>query len=167
MDVNNKMRIYHRYLGYFLAGIMMVYGFSGIVLIFRDTNVFKKETLIEKELPGDIKEEELGRALRIRDLKVEKTDGNIVYFEQGTFNRETGKASYKTMELPFVLEKLTQLHKASTSKPLYYFNIFFGVSLVFFALSAFWMFLPKTEVFKKGIYFALVGLVLALILLFI
>ena len=38
-----NMRIIHRYLGFFLAGIMAVYALSGIVLIFRDTNIFKKE----------------------------------------------------------------------------------------------------------------------------
>lgn len=32
------MRVYHRYLGFFLAGIMAVYAISGVVLIFRDTD---------------------------------------------------------------------------------------------------------------------------------
>ena len=33
MTLNNTMRVYHRYLGFFLAGIMSVYAISGIVLI--------------------------------------------------------------------------------------------------------------------------------------
>ena len=36
--LNTTMRVYHRYLGFFLAGIMAVYAISGIVMIFRDTD---------------------------------------------------------------------------------------------------------------------------------
>ncbi|MGB5405007.1 hypothetical protein [Robiginitalea sp.] len=32
-----KVRVIHRYLGYFLAGIMAMYALSGIVMIFRET----------------------------------------------------------------------------------------------------------------------------------
>jgi hypothetical protein len=43
------MRIYHRCLGYFLAGIMAMYAISGITLIFRETNFLKQEKQIEKQ----------------------------------------------------------------------------------------------------------------------
>ena len=66
-----KMRLYHRYLGYFLAGIMAVYSVSGIILIFRDTDFLKREKVIERKLRSNIKNKELGREIRIRDLKVE------------------------------------------------------------------------------------------------
>ena len=33
------MRITHRYLGYFAAGIMAVYALSGVLLIYRDAQV--------------------------------------------------------------------------------------------------------------------------------
>jgi hypothetical protein len=36
------MRELHRYLGFFLVGIMSVYAISGVVLIFRDTDFLKK-----------------------------------------------------------------------------------------------------------------------------
>jgi hypothetical protein len=165
--MNNNMRIYHRYLGFFLAGIMAVYGFSGIVLIFRETGFLKSEKQIEKKLDANIKPEELSRALRIRDFKVESVDGNIVKFKQGTYNSETGEARYTSIELPFLVNKLTQLHKASTSQPLYFLNVFFGISLLFFVLSSFWMFLPGTSTFRKGMYFALAGVALTLLLIFI
>ena len=161
------MRVYHRYLGYFLAGIMTVYAVSGIVLIFRDTEFLKSEKQIEKKLEPNIKPEELGKALRIRDFKIESINGNVVSFKQGTYNSETGEASYTSKELPFVINKLTQLHKASTNHPLYFLNIFFGLSLLFFVISSFWMFLPKTDVFRKGAYFALAGIILTLLLIFI
>jgi hypothetical protein len=71
-----------------------------------------------------------------------------------------------TKELPFLLEKLTKLHKADTKEPLFFLNVFFGLSLLFFVISSFWMFLPKTKIFKKGLYFAIAGIILTLVLLF-
>jgi hypothetical protein len=70
-------------------------------------------------------------------------------------------------ELPSVLAKMTELHKARSQQPLFFLNIFFGLSLLFFVLSAFLMYMPKTSVFKKGLYFTFGGIVLTLILLFI
>lgn len=161
------MRIYHRYLGFFLAGIMAVYAISGIILIFRDTDFLKVEKKVEKELKPNLEAEELGKALRIRELQVTGTDGAIVSFAQGTYNKETGVANYTTKELPLVLNKMTQLHKANTKQPLFFLNILFGLSLFFFVVSSFWMFMPGTDVFKKGLYFAAAGLVITLVLIFI
>gem|GEM_PF-5564251 len=42
-----------------------------------------------------------------------------------------------------------------------------GLSLLFFVVSSFWMFLPNTTVFKKGLYLTLSDVVLTLILIFI
>jgi uncharacterized iron-regulated membrane protein len=164
---SKTMRVYHRYLGFFLAGIMAIYSISGIVLIFKDTDFLKSEIQTEKTLPPDIKTEDLGKALRIRDLKIEKEENGTLYFKQGTFNRASGVAKVTSKELPRILERLTQIHKASTKDPLFFLNVFFGASLLFFVISAFWMFLPKTEIFKKGLYFTFGGIVLTLILIFI
>jgi hypothetical protein len=62
---------------------------------------------------------------------------------------------------------MNHLHKAKTGQPLFFLNVFFGVALLFFVISSFWMFLPKTTVFKKGIYFTAAGIVLTLIMLFL
>ena len=168
MNWSNTFRIYHRYLGYFLAGIMAVYAISGMVLIFRSTDFLKSEKQQEKTLEPGLTAKEVGSALRIRDFKAEpETGDHIIRFQNGSYNKETGVATVTTKELPFVINKLTQLHKASTKSPLFFLNIFFGVSLLFFVVSSFWMFLPRTETFKKGMYVALAGLVLALILIFV
>jgi hypothetical protein len=164
--VNNTMRIYHRYLGFFLAGIMAIYAISGIILIFRDTNFLKREKQIGQQLKPALSAEELGKAIRIRDLKVDAENGDVLSFKQGTYNKQTGAVHYTTKLLPPMIEKLTKLHKANTKQPLFFLNIFFGASLLFFVLSSFWMFMPKTTIFKKGLYFTLAGVVLTLILLF-
>ena len=165
--ISNKFRVYHRYLCFFLAGIMAMYAISGIVLIFRSTDAFKVEKTVEKEVPVNADEKQLGEVLRIRDFKIEKIKGSKVYFEQGEFDRSTGIASYKVKELPIILESFTKLHKANTNKPLFVLNILFGLSLLFFVISAFWMFLPSTKIFRKGIFFTIGGIILTLILLFI
>jgi len=165
--VSNTMRVYHRYLGFFLAGIMAVYALSGIVLIFRDTDFLKSEKIIEKTLAPNLEAEAVGKEIRIRELKFDKTEGDIASFKQGTYNKSTGQVKYTVKSLPVIIDKLTKLHKANTKSPVYFLNIFFGVSLLFFVISSFYMFLPKTSIFKKGIWFALAGLVLTVLLLFI
>lgn len=161
------MRIFHRYLGFFLIGIMAVYALSGVVLIFRDTEFLKKEVQIERKLRADIPSDELGKELRMKDFKLTNEDGDIIYFENGSYNKVTGIANYTGKELPYVLNQMTKLHKANTNHPLFYLNIFFGASLLFFVVSSFWMFLPKTKTFKKGMYYTIAGVILTIVLLFV
>lgn len=159
------MRVIHRYLGFFLAGIMAMYALSGMVLIFRDTDFLKNENKIVKEVEANLSPDDLGKQLKIRELKANKTEGGIMYFNQGTYEIATGKANYTTKELPKLLNNMTKLHKASTKSPLYYLNIFFGLSLLFFVVSSFFMFAFKTKTFKTGLYYTVAGVVLTLILL--
>lgn len=166
-NISNKFRIYHRYLGFFLAGIMAMYAISGIVLIFRNTDAFKVEKIMEKEVATGLSEEELGKTLKIRDFKILRTEANKIYFEQGEVDKTTGVATYKVRELPVILESFTKLHKANTNRPLFFLNIIFGLCLLFFVISAFWMFMPSTKIFRKGIIFTIGGVILTLILLFV
>lgn len=161
------MRILHRYLGFFLAGIMAVYAISGIVLIFRDTDFLKSTHTEEVKIEPNIKNENLGKALELRRYQFEREEGEMVYFKNGDYNKKTGVAHITSKELPYILDKMTHLHKASTDDPLYWLNIFFGVSLLFFVISAFWMYLPKTKIFKAGLLYSLAGVILTLILLFV
>lgn len=168
---NNKptlsMRVLHRYLGFFLVGIMAVYAISGIVLIFRDTDFLKSEQTQEEKITPNLNNEKLGKELRMRRFKVEKEEGDMVYFKNGDYNRKTGVAHITSKELPYILNQMTHLHKASTDEPLYWLNIFFGSSLLFFVISAFWMYMPKSDVFKRGMIFTLAGIILTLVLLFV
>jgi len=161
------MRIVHRYLGFFLAGIMAVYAISGIVLVFRNTDLLKKEIQYEKQIAANIAAKEVGKQLKIKGYKVEKEENGVVYFKQGTYDSKTGVAKYAKKELPYVMSKMTKMHKATTNSPLYWLNIFFGTALLFFVISAFWMFIPTSKVFRKGLYFTLGGIILTLIMLFV
>ena len=165
--VHNKMRVYHHYLGFFLAGIMAMYSISSMILIFRDTDFLKRVKQVNQQLQPGLSAEELGKAIRIRDLKINAVNGGVQSFKQGTYNTLTGAVQYSTKSLIPFAEKMTHLHKASTKDPLFYLNIFFAVSLLFFVISSFWMFMPKTSIFKKGLYFTLAGILLVVILLWV
>lgn len=161
------MRVIHRYLGFFLAGIMAVYALSGIVLIFRKTDFLKQEKTVETQLAENLGANEVGKALKIRDFKVDRTEGTTFVFKGGTYDQTSGLVVQTKKELPFILGKMTHLHKATTNDPLYYLNIFFGFSLLFFVISSFWMFRPSNDIFRKGMYWTIGGIVLTLLLLFV
>lgn len=163
----NTFRVFHRYLGFFLAGIMAVYAISGIVLTFRNTDYMKKEVQVSRTLEPGLEGEALGQALRRRGFQVDKVEGDLIYFQGGTYNSSTGEAQYTEKRLPLVLEKMNALHKMHSGHPLFWLGIFFGVGLLFFAVSAFFMFRPNLPVYKKGLYFAVAGFVLALVLLLV
>jgi uncharacterized iron-regulated membrane protein len=57
------MRIIHRYIGFFLAGIMAVYALSGMVLIFSDTDFLKRESKIEQTIEPNLTTSDLGQKL--------------------------------------------------------------------------------------------------------
>ena len=161
------MRVIHRYLGFFLAGIMGVYALSGTVMIFRNTDFLKQEKQVTQSLAPGLSGEALGQALRMRGFRVERQEGDLLYFAQGTYNQATGEAIYTEKRLPILIEKMERMHKATSDRPLFWMNIFFGASLLFFVVSSFWMFRPKTSIFKKGLYFTAGGVILMLIMLWV
>ena len=149
-NLSNKVRVIHRYLGFFLAGIMFVYALSGITLTFRDKDYFKKPIEVEKTIEKGLE-----------NLPNIKGAYNIKY------NSETGDLSYTQMQPPKILGALEKMHKATSSTPLYFLNVFFGISLLFFVFSAYWMFLPQTDIFKKAIYYTVAGIVLTFIMILV
>jgi hypothetical protein len=166
-EASKNMRVYHRYLGFFLAGIMAIYSISGIIMIFRDTDFLKKENHKVLTVAPNLKSDEIGPAIKLKNLKIKSDTLDVVTFEQGTYNKATGVAEFTVKELPYIVNKITKMHKATNKDPLYYLNIFFGLSLFFFVISSFYMFMPGTTIFKKGMYFTLAGIVLTLVMLFV
>lgn len=86
------MRSLHRDIVFFVIGLIVIYSISGVVLIYRDTNFLKHDAVVEKKLSPDMDVSELGKVLRLRDFKVVKTNGQIVHFQNGTYNKKTGIA---------------------------------------------------------------------------
>ena len=165
-DTKSFMRITHRYLGYFAAGIMAVYSISGVLLIYRDTNFLKKENKYELVLKPNMTEKELAKEIKMKNIEFQPGAGDLKTFEQGTYNAKTGAANYAKMELPFVLEKFNQLHKSTSTHRYASLNTVFGFVLFFFVISSFWMFNFKSKAFRRGMIYAGIGFVLAVIMVF-
>lgn len=163
--IQHYMRALHRDIGFMVIGLTIVYGLSGIVLMYRDTDFLKREKQIEQTLEPNISEAELGKALRMRNFEVVKTEGDIVYFENGTYNKSTGVAQYKAKQLPAWLDKFNKFHKTASKNLIHWAGIIYAVLLLFLAISSFWMFKPKSKMFKRGLVFAGIGLVLAIVVL--
>ncbi len=162
---NYYMRTLHRDIGFFLIGLTVIYSLSGIVLIFRDTDLLRHDVTIEKKLSPNIEEAELGKSLHKRDFEVLKTEGGIVYFHDGTYNQLTGVVKYTEKELPLFLKKFNDLHRANSRNVVHWFTTIYGILLFFLAISSFWMFKPKTKAFRRGIYISGIGIVATIILL--
>lgn len=163
--LNYYMRLLHRNVGFFILGFVTVYSLSGIVLIYRDTDYLKHERKIHSTLPVGLDPFDVGRALRIRDLKVAKTEGDLIYFQGGSYNKATGEADQIIKELVFPLNKLTVLHKTSSKNTLHWFTLAFGFIMLFMAISSLWMFKSGSVLFRKGILTILTGIILTVILL--
>ena len=163
-NTRTNMRLLHRYIGYFMAGIMAVYAISGVLLIYRDTDFLKKEKKIDKKIEVNIPNDKLGKELKIKGLEVKEQKGDLVIFKEGTYNVKTGEAKFTKKELPFFLKKMTDLHKSDSKHKLSLLNTIFGISLLFFVISSFWMFNPKSRIFKNGMIVTALGVILALVL---
>jgi hypothetical protein len=159
------MRALHRDIGFFVVGLTIVYSLSGIVLVYRDTDFLKSEVRIERTLPANTAPDELGKMLRLKGFKVLKTEGDVLHFQEGTYNKATGLAVYQTKKLPSLLEKFVDLHKTMSGKITHWFAVVFGALLCFLAVSSFWMCKKGTNTFRRGIYVASAGVVVTVVVL--
>ncbi len=159
----NTFRKYHRLLGFFLAGVMAIYACSGVLLVFRDTNFLKFEHTSERQLATGLSADDLGQNLRLKGFRVDGENAAEVLFPQGRYDKASGVATVTQKAYPAPLQKMVNLHKATSDSPLFFMNVFFGVSLLFFAISPFFMFLPKLPAFRTGLKFAGAGACVALV----
>jgi hypothetical protein len=134
---HNSFRKFHRWLGFFLAGIILIYATSGILLIFRPTNFMKFPQTEVRQLDAGLQVQALGETLRLKGFKVKSESDDTIIFNLGEYNKQTGETVINSMDYPLPLAKLVKLHKATNNSPLFFLNIGFGLSLVFFVVSAF------------------------------
>ncbi len=165
--INQIIRAWHRDIGFFIAGLVIIYALSGIALIFRDTDFLKHDIKVEKILLPNLYISELKKTLHMKDLIVEKSEGNAMFFENGMYNKVTGEANYTLKENIFPFNKFINIHKVKTKAPLHWINTIFGLLLLFMVFSSFWMFKKGTAFFRRGIIIAGAGILFALILFFI
>ena len=161
--LHNTFRQYHRWLGFFLAGIMAVYSVSGILLIFRSTDFLKYDYVTQQQLSPNLDAKSLAENVRIRNFKIESETAQSIVFNDGEYDKASGMAKITKKDYPTPLAKLVKLHKANTNSPLFFLNITFGLALLFFVISSFLMFMPRAMPYKNGLKIAGGGIVFALL----
>jgi hypothetical protein len=165
------MRFLHNNIGFFIAGLVVIYSLSGILQIYRDTDFLKHDVVNKKKLDLNLAPDKLKDALRLKELVIEKTEGTVVYFKDGNYNTATGMASYTTKEWYSWVLPFTELHKTRSKDSehsfAHYFTTIFGILLLFMSVSAFWMFKPGTKLFSRGVYMTIAGIAASIILLFL
>jgi len=162
---NYYMRTLHRDIGFFAFGLIVIYILSGIVLIYRDTDFLKREVTVERQLKPNMEIGDVGKELRLREVKVTKTEGDIITFQNGTYNKTSGAAVFTSKEVMFPLNKFINFHKAISGKATHWFNLVFGVVFLFLAVSSLWMFKANTKTFRRGMILVGVGIVFTVVLL--
>ncbi|MCW3079805.1 hypothetical protein [Segetibacter sp.] len=159
------MRYLHNKIGFFIVGLVIIYGLTGLLQTYRYTNLLKHEVVHKKQLAPNLSDTGVGISLRLPNFKVTKIEGNVRHFQDGAYNAATGAAIYSTKEWYAWLVPFIELHTTSTESRKYYFTTLFGVALLFMSVSAFWMFKPGTKPFSSGVYLTIAGIVASIILI--
>ena len=97
---HNSFRQYHRWIGFFLAGIMAVYAISGVLLIFRTTDFLKYESTHERQLEVGLSGKGLGEQLRMKGFAVVEETADTIRFRQGEYNKQSGEVVYTQKDYP-------------------------------------------------------------------
>lgn len=164
-SIQKIIRQLHRDIGFLTIGITIVFSISGIVLIYRDTDVFKVENAYSLKLEPNLESSELKGKLDIRHLRFTGETQEMITFDEGSYNKLTGEVHYSLLEYPYLLDKMNFMHKAISREVLHWFATIYGILLLFLAISPFWMYKPKTRLFRRGLVLSGFGLILAVVLL--
>ena len=161
------MRVLHRNLGFLALGMVIIYSLGGIVLIHRNGDFMKKSTPVEMTIAPNLGEQELGEALKFKKFKVTEEKDGIMYFAEGQYDKQSGKASFVKQELIFPFNKFTALHKLPCAQNPHvgWFTTIFGIILFFLAVSSLFMFKTNSQQFKKNMAYTAIGLVIAFVLM--
>lgn len=165
ISITQLMRALHRDIGYLILGFVIIFSLSGVVLIYRNTDILKHDVTVERKMATNLNSEGIAGELHLRDFKIEAEEGDIIYFKNGTYNSSTGIAVYTTKEIIFPFNKFIELHKTSGNNGTHWFTAVFGVLLLFMAVSSFWMYPVKSRKFLRGIILTGIGIVISLAIL--
>ena len=164
--ISQRMRAWHRDIGFFVIGLMTVYALSGILLIYRNTVFLNVEKQIERQLETGLSANALQQELKLKNMSPIRTKNNFIFFPNGSYDTQSGIATYTVKEKPFPLNKLINLHKTNGNQPTHLFSALFGIAVLFLVISSFWMFPRRSHFFKRGILLTAGGVIFTIILLY-
>lgn len=165
--LGQQMRALHRDIGFVTAGLTLLFALSGIAQIFRDTNFLQREIHTPVQLAPGLTPETLAPALKMRELRIEKTEGTVVFFRGGSYDSATGMADRIQKEWIAPFDRMTELHTARSGMPIHWLTLIYGAMLLFMACSSFFLFKGGSPLQKRGLALATAGVVIALIALFL
>lgn len=166
-SVQRIMRALHRDIGYFLIGFTLIYCFSGIVMIYRGNDFLRFDKVVTEMYDPNLSEDELIDELPFRSVTIIKNDTQRIEFEQGYYEKATGKTTYTSKQYPTFIRKMNVLHRSTQEDGTHWVSVVFAALLIFLALSSFWMFTSRSKFFKRGIILSLIGFVIAVVLMYL
>lgn len=164
--LGQQMRTLHRDIGFVTAGLTLLFALSGIAQIFRDTNFLQREIHTPVQLEPGLAAEALAPALKMREVRVEKTEGSVLYFRGGSYDAATGLADRIQKQWIAPRPHDRAAHRAERM-PIHSLTLTYGAMLLFMACSSFFMFKGGSPLQKRGLALAVAGIVVALIALFL
>ncbi len=161
------MRSLHRDIGFLMIGLTLVYGISGIILLYRDTNAFTIDKRYVETIAPNTQADNLGNALKLRRLHVIRENADTIYFNYGTYCKSSGLADYTINTYSDLVWKINGFHKTKSRFGAHWLGLTYGILLLFLAISSLWMYKPKTKKFRRGLVLTVAGLILAVMALYI
>ncbi len=160
------VRALHRDVGWFLAGLTLIFALSGIAQVYRDSDFLQHEVQVPAQVEPGLEGEDIGRALRVREFKAERTEGSVTYFRGGQYDAATGQAIRTQKEFLFPLDRFSGLHKQRSKEAWHVVVLVYGGLLAFMAISSLFMFKGGSPMAKRGFLLAGTGFVAALALVY-
>lgn len=176
MKIRKFLRILHRDFGYFIVGMTIVYGLSGIFLNHRhdfnpDYKIFITDFQVKLPDLNDLTALDIKSALESvnEDVIFKKhyinKDGNIkIFIENGeaVINPETGKGTMHYLQKrPFIFE-INILHRASIGTLWKWVSDLMAVILIFVAVSGLFLLKGKRGFGRWGWWLMIAGIIVPL-----
>lgn len=174
--IRKLLRILHRDLGYFIVGMTIVYGLSGIFLNHRHdfnpdykifitdfkANLQNKSTFSEKEVLAVL--ENIDREVVYKKHYVNNQGYIKVFIENGeiVINPESGNGTMHYLQKRPVIYGMNKLHKATLGSLWKWISDAMAVILIFVAISGLVILKGKRGFGKWGWWLTIVGIVVPL-----
>lgn len=177
MNIRKLLRILHRDFGYFIVGMTIVYGLSGIYLNHRhdfnpdykifitefQVNLPDKDTLTEKDVKAALKSVDEDVVYKKHYLN---NEGFIkVFIENGeaVINPDTGGGQMQYLQKRRVIFSMNKLHKASIGPVWKWVSDIMAVILMFVAISGLFLLKGKRGFGKWGWWLMAAGIIIPLV----
>lgn len=176
MKFRKLLRILHRDFGYFIVGMTIVYGLSGIFLNHRhdfnpDYKIFIADFQVKLPQINELTVQDLKSALQEVDEDVVfkkhyiNKEGNIkIFIENGeaVINPDTGKGTMQYLQKRSFIFEINKLHRASIGTLWKWVSDLMAVILIFVAISGLFLLKGKHGFGRWGWWLMIAGIIVPL-----